>query len=94
MPRRTGQSSSSVSHLGFDTGDRLDDSVSTLRTSARILREIGEVLSKFPFVKPLAGITAIVCEIFEVRKQCLPAQKLQVDRSSRTCNLTKRDGIY
>jgi len=62
---RVDQSSSLALELDFDT-TLLDDSVSTLRTSARILADIAGVLTKFPFVKPLAAVTVTVCEIFEV----------------------------
>jgi hypothetical protein len=63
---RVDQSSSLALELDFDTTSLLDDSVSTLRTSARILADIAGVLTKFPFVKPLAAVTVTVCEIFEV----------------------------
>jgi hypothetical protein len=69
MPRKQNQPSSSSPDVGFSAP--LDDSVSTLRTSARALREIAEILQKFPFVKPIAGLTAIVCEIFEVSIVCI-----------------------
>jgi hypothetical protein len=65
-PRRVDQPSSLALELDFDTTSLLDDSVSTLRTSARILADIAGVLTKFPFVKPVAAVTVIVCEIFEV----------------------------
>jgi hypothetical protein len=74
MQRRTGQSQSdSVAlDLEFDTASPLDDTVSALRTSARILADIAGVLTKFPFVKPLAAVTVIVCEIFEASVPCIP----------------------
>jgi len=68
MPlRKTGRSSSpALANVGPDTSSSpLDDSVSTLRMSARILADIAGVLAKFPFVKPLAAVTVAVCEIFE-----------------------------
>ena len=65
QPRRAGQSSSLALDLEFDAPSPLDDSVSTLRTTARVLSDIGGVLSKFPFVKPLAAVIVVVCEIFE-----------------------------
>ena len=71
MPRRTGQSLSPALDLEFDTASPLDDSVSTLRTSARILADIAGVLTKFPFVKPLAAVTVVVCEIFEASELCI-----------------------
>jgi hypothetical protein len=66
MPQKQKQPSTSSLGLGFGTDSTLDDSVSTLRTAARALRDIAEILQKFPFVKPIAGLTAIACEIFEV----------------------------
>ena len=68
MPlRRTSRTSSPGPpvDLDFDSASPLDDSVSTLRTSARILADVAGVLTKFPFVKPLAAVTVVVCEIFE-----------------------------
>jgi len=65
MPRKTGQSSSLELDLEFDTPSPLDDSVSTLRTSARVLLDIAGVLTKFPFVKPLAAVIVVMCEVFE-----------------------------
>lgn len=72
--KSSGQSSSSAFKfdLGFGTASPLDDSVSTLRASARILADVAGVLSKFPFVKPLAAVTVIMCEIFEVITLCFP----------------------
>jgi hypothetical protein len=71
-PRRTGQSSSLAPDLEFDTPSPLDDSVSTLRTSARVLLDIAGVLTKFPFVKPLAAVIVVMCEIFEASALCTP----------------------
>ena len=63
---RPDRSSSLTLDLELETPSPLDDSVSTLRISARILSEVAGVLTKFPFVKPLAAVVAIICEIFEV----------------------------
>ena len=60
------RSSSSALDSELDTPSPLDDSVSTLLISARILSDIAGVLTKFPFVKPLAAVVVIICEIFEV----------------------------
>jgi hypothetical protein len=68
MNRKNAQHPSAAIDRGIASGHLIDDSTTALHTSVQILREVGVILSKFPLVKPIAGVAVILCEIFEVRE--------------------------